>query len=68
MSTAHPPEPQERGWPLGEPIRPHQAAPMPDSDWRPVPGSPGIEINSRGNMRTNIKQNGGDAFSGGVKS
>ena len=51
--TTDPTEP-ERFQPLGAPIRKPQP---PQPEWKPVDGSPGIERNRDGQLRTNIPGN-----------
>ena len=46
-----PPEPPSDRIPLGKPVpKPAPEAP----EWAPKPGSPGIEVNRAGQMRTNL--------------
>jgi hypothetical protein len=51
MTRTTDPDPQPMK-PLGEKVTP---APPPAPEWKPKPGSPGIEVNKRGELRTNIK-------------
>lgn len=50
MKVPGDPHPQPAG-PLGQRVeRPHPVLP----EWRPLPGSPGIEVNRQGQWRTNL--------------